>query len=206
MSRPRFANLDQDRRDKLLDTAAEEFLSRGYEAASLNRILERSGMSKSSLYYYFDDKADLFSTLVERGVALLIARLGHFEPENLTTDSFWPELLVLYDRSMALTAGEGWLFRLSKLFFRLRDQPQPTDPTSRVMKAVRGWTATVILRGQTLGVIRDDLPLPLLIDCTMSLGEALDRWAVAHLDGLDDAARRRLVSENLDLLRRLLAP
>src|SRR5215469_14575411 len=50
VSRRRFENLDADRQQRLFDSAAEEFGARGYDAASLNRILERSGMSKSSLY------------------------------------------------------------------------------------------------------------------------------------------------------------
>ena len=69
MSRSRFENLEPDKQQRLIDSAAEEFAAKGYDAASLNRILELAGMSKSSLYYYFDDKADLFTTLVDRSLA-----------------------------------------------------------------------------------------------------------------------------------------
>ena len=206
MSRARFANLSEDRRDRLLETAAEEFVARGYEGASLNRILEQSGMSKSSLYYYFDDKADLFTTLLERGLALMLARIGRFEIAALTAETFWPELERFYRSAVALESGEGWVLKLGQLFYRLRAAPQPPDPTGRIMTAVRGWVADLLQHGQKLGAVRDDLPLPLLLDCAMGVGEALDRWVVNNIEGLDTATRRRVAAEHIDLLKRLLAP
>ncbi len=163
-------------------------------------------MSKSSLYYYFDDKADLFTTLLERGLALMLARIGRFDARDLTSETFWPELEGFYRRAITLESGEGWFLKLGQLFYRLRAQPQPPDPTGRMMTAVRGWVADLLQHGQTLGAIRTDLPLPLLLDCAMAVGEALDRWAVNNIGGLDAAARQRVAAEHIDILKRLLAP
>ena len=62
MARPRFRNLDRETRHRILETAAVEFASRGFEGTSLNQLIDRLGISKGSFYYYFDDKADLFTT------------------------------------------------------------------------------------------------------------------------------------------------
>ena len=62
MPRKRFADLEQPRRNRILGAAAHEFAERGYEAASVNRIITEAGISKGSLYYYFDDKEDLVAT------------------------------------------------------------------------------------------------------------------------------------------------
>jgi AcrR family transcriptional regulator len=45
-----------------LEAAAKEFVAHGFEAASLNRILDDAGISKGAAYYYFDDKTDLYAT------------------------------------------------------------------------------------------------------------------------------------------------
>jgi len=87
MSRARFDNLEPEKQNRLFDSAAEEFADHGYEGASLNRILERSGMSKSSLYYYFDDKADLFVSLTERSMAYLLKEIGGLDAAALTGDT-----------------------------------------------------------------------------------------------------------------------
>jgi AcrR family transcriptional regulator len=204
MARPRFENLDEDRQQKLLDSAAEEFASKGYDAASLNRILERSGMSKSSLYYYFDDKADLFTTLMERSLAFLFREIGGFDLERLTKENFWGECETFTRRCIELMSKDAWYVKLGRTFYRLRGNPKEGAPTARTFNAARRWIGALLARGQSLGVIRNDLPAPLLIDCTMGMGEAVDRWTVAHWDELDDTARLRLAPEMIDLFRRLL--
>ena len=47
MSSNRLQRMSEERRDKLFQSAAEEFEAQGYDKASLNRILERAGIGKS---------------------------------------------------------------------------------------------------------------------------------------------------------------
>ncbi len=206
MSRPRFENLDPQRQERLFESAAEEFGEKGYEAASLNRILERSGMSKSSLYYYFDDKADLFTTMLERALAFLFKEIGGLDIDKLTADTFWSEFVALYRRSIELMNRKTWYMKLGRMFYRLHDTPKGSAPTGRVFQAVRQWMSVVIERGQALGVIRTDLPTPLLIGCAMGIGEALDRWAIVYWEQYDQDELLQTAEEHIDLFRRLLAP
>ena len=62
----------------------------------------------------------------------------------------------------------------------------------------------MLLRGQELGVVRHDLPQSLMIDCTMSLGEAIDSWMLSHWDEMTPDQRLDMVSTNLGLFRRLV--
>jgi hypothetical protein len=50
VARPRFLKFDPERRDRLLEAAAEEFAARGYGAASLNKLIARLGLSKGQFY------------------------------------------------------------------------------------------------------------------------------------------------------------
>jgi len=60
MPKPTFANLPDDKRERIFRAAIEEFVAHPYDSASLTRIAERADISKGSLYQYFDDKLDLF--------------------------------------------------------------------------------------------------------------------------------------------------
>jgi AcrR family transcriptional regulator len=60
MPRPRWATLEPERRTAILDVAAAEFAAHGFTDASYNRIIQRAGISKGAMYYYFDDQEDLF--------------------------------------------------------------------------------------------------------------------------------------------------
>ncbi len=51
--------------EKLLEYAKEEFLSNGYENASLRTIAEKAGSSKSSILYRYQDKEGLYCAVVQ---------------------------------------------------------------------------------------------------------------------------------------------
>ncbi|MFC2970230.1 TetR/AcrR family transcriptional regulator [Acidimangrovimonas pyrenivorans] len=206
MSRPRFDKLDPARQQRLFDNAAEEFGDKGYDGASLNRILERSGMSKSSLYYYFDDKADLFTTLVERSVGFMLREIGGFDPADLTAETYWSEMEALYRRSVGMMNKSTWYVKMGRMFYRLRGDPKKSAPTGRLFQAARHWVGVIVARGQELGVVRRDLPDSLLIDSAMGLGEALDRWIVAHWDDYSPDERLQMAEQHIGLFRALLAP
>lgn len=67
------AGQDPAKRDRILDGAKRCFLNVGFEAASMNDITAEAGVSKGTLYVYFQDKEDLFSEIIERERAALIA-------------------------------------------------------------------------------------------------------------------------------------
>jgi AcrR family transcriptional regulator len=201
----RLENLEPERQKRLFETAAEEFAAHGFDGASLNRILEKSGMSKSSLYYYFDDKADLFVTLIERSMAVLFREIGGFDPATLDAEGFWTRFEDLYRRAIDVVGRNAWLVPFGGMFYRLRGNQKEGSATGRVFQAARAWVAVILARGQALGVVRSDLPQSLLIDATMALLETIDRWVVAHWSELDAAARYELPSRHIDLFRRLLS-
>ncbi len=51
-------------RAAILDAAGQEFLAHGFRGANLRAIAKRAGCSLSNLYNYFENKDDLFSTLL----------------------------------------------------------------------------------------------------------------------------------------------
>jgi TetR/AcrR family transcriptional regulator, cholesterol catabolism regulator len=67
----------ESRRGLILDAAAAEFAEVGYERATLERIGDRVGLSKASVYYYVQDgKPQLLVDLVARVVDDVEARIA----------------------------------------------------------------------------------------------------------------------------------
>lgn len=52
-------------RQRIIDTAREEFLQKGFEKASIRTITAGAKTAKSNLYNYFKDKDDLFCSVLE---------------------------------------------------------------------------------------------------------------------------------------------
>jgi AcrR family transcriptional regulator len=55
----------EDTRQRILATAAELFVERGYAGTSVRDISQRLGMTKGSLYYHFRAKQDVLVALLE---------------------------------------------------------------------------------------------------------------------------------------------
>ncbi|KQY61128.1 TetR/AcrR family transcriptional regulator [Nocardioides sp. 31GB23] len=68
------------RRMEILEAAAEEFAIRGYHDASLQRIGDKVGLSKASLYYYVSSKSDLLAELLIAAVDSQPAEVSEGEP------------------------------------------------------------------------------------------------------------------------------
>lgn len=71
------AGQDPAKRDQILDGAKKCFLELGYEAASMNAITARAGVSKGTIYVYFENKQDLFAALVAREKQRLTEKARH---------------------------------------------------------------------------------------------------------------------------------
>src|SRR6266481_1811884 len=56
---------DSSKRRQILDGARKVFMDLGFDGASMGEIARSAGVSKGTLYVYFDDKNRLFEAIVE---------------------------------------------------------------------------------------------------------------------------------------------
>ena len=204
MARNRFKNLDPGKQEAILRAAGEEFAEKGFEAASINRIILKSGMSKGSVYYYFEDKADLFATVLERSVQRIMEEIGWFSLEVLGPDEFWDALLELTRRSVEFIQRDDWWMRVGRSVHRLRFESGGGVAMERLHDLGQGWWNGIISRGQALGVIRTDLPLELLVAIAVGADEGGDRWMVENWNEFSEDDLKRIVDARVDLLRDML--
>lgn len=67
----RFEKIAADKRKRILETAIDEFASKGFSAASINTIAKRASISIGAMYGYFESKEALFMTILDDGYRLL---------------------------------------------------------------------------------------------------------------------------------------
>lgn len=60
--------LEQEKQQRILNAALEEFSKQGYDNASTNNIVKEAGIGKGMLFYYFNSKKELFNYLIEYGI------------------------------------------------------------------------------------------------------------------------------------------
>lgn len=212
MARKRFDNLEPERQEQILSAAAAEFADRGYTGASVNRILEAVGLSKGVLYYYFEDKEDLFVTVLERAMVRLFEKTGMpLELEeaerwlgSLEADGYWDALKAMGHGQARVIRSQAWYARMARAWPRLREDPGARAAMDAVVDHGRRMVRALVRRGREAGLVRQDLPEGLLVECVLALDEAADRWVVERLDAVDDAELLALGDARVELIRDLL--
>ena len=66
MARTRNPEVHAGRRDAFVDAAARRITLAGYDALSIQDVIDDVGASKGAFYHYFGSKADLLEAIVER--------------------------------------------------------------------------------------------------------------------------------------------
>jgi len=61
------------RPSELLSAAIEAFVEKGYAAARLEDVAARAGVSKGTLYLYYENKEALFKAVIQEGIIPVIA-------------------------------------------------------------------------------------------------------------------------------------
>jgi AcrR family transcriptional regulator len=205
MPRPRFAKLPAAKRERILEAAAKEFVAHGYEAASLNRILDEAGISKGAAYYYFDDKADLYATTTLHYSQELLDDT-FYDPARFTTQNYWDEIAALYKRQFTSYAERPWVFGLAKAGGSLSAEMLAQGPLADLWEQAQFLLVKLLEHGRELGVIRTDLPEELVLSLVIAVDDAHDRWLFAHWSQLSPADLEQAATRIADTLRRLLTP
>ncbi|MBR3581699.1 MAG: TetR/AcrR family transcriptional regulator [Lachnospiraceae bacterium] len=61
-------NIEYEKRTLLIEAAKKEFREKGYNKASLRSICAKAGVTTGALYFFFENKAELFSAIVDEPV------------------------------------------------------------------------------------------------------------------------------------------
>jgi AcrR family transcriptional regulator len=206
MPRPRFATADAQLRDRILEEATQEFAQKGYEAASLNRILLASGLSKGSFYYYFDDKADLAAAVV----ALV---MGEVEPaiDALGKPKDAKEFWLAFERyaksalEIAMQTPERANLA-TKLGVAFADHPELAAKVMPLAAPVTKKFIAFLKQGQKVGAVRSDLSPEVQMQLINVTKTTLVGSAIPRDRTVTRAEMEKFSALAMDLYRRIARP
>ena len=202
MPTKRFENLESERRERILDAARIEFIKNGYEGASLNTIISEAGISKGSLYYYFEDKLDLYLTVLSHVMIVLQQTIGGIGVGEFS-DDFWQDIEDYTRKSLRMIKENPDFVRLARGLFSLISSGNISEAVAEVINDWKSIMTSIVLRGQELSLIRTDLPLDLLVNILYSLGEAVDFWILSHIDEFSTEELGQKAGIYMDLWKRI---
>ncbi len=97
----------RERRQRIVDAAADLIFERGVAEVSLDDIREATGVSKSQLYHYFSDKSDLLHAVIEcqRERVLSNHRPTFTSLEGWDDLSRWRDMIVAHQAARSCRSG-----------------------------------------------------------------------------------------------------
>lgn len=203
MPRPTFHNLPVDKRQRVIDAAVAEFATHPFRVASLDRIAAAAGVSKGSLYQYFEDKGDLYRWLL--GDWLPRRKQAAMQQALDADASLFDILEGSFHAGLRLFVEEPALARLSAVLLDAIPDPEIGDLHHQGRERSHAALVAMVQQAQARGDVRPDLD-PILaavwIEHVMGRGllDALARRMGLRLGELvqDTARVRSLPAEELD--------
>ena len=76
------------RKQQILLAASKVFAKQGYHATSISDICEKSGVARGTVYLYFENKRDIFETLIQEFSSSMLENIRMFSLDEPLCDQF----------------------------------------------------------------------------------------------------------------------
>ncbi len=202
----RYDRLDVEKQRRIMDSATAEFVEKGYEDASMNQIIAAAGISKGSFYYYFEDKTDLFVTVLREHIVIEeYMDLDHLD-EATCHEEFWRFTSEMSREAMRRVESSPVIMKLGQIVATLSPSAREHHAVQEFYAEASGYAVRLIASGQRARAIRDDLPMPVLIKLWMSVDTVLSEWGYQTWEADPPERRDEVMVITLDAFKRLFSP
>ncbi|MEM9570389.1 MAG: TetR/AcrR family transcriptional regulator [Pseudomonadota bacterium] len=188
-----------ERRLVILEAALDEFFERGFAAARTDDIASRAGVSKGTLYLYFDSKDAIFKAIVD---AFAIQNLERFEELAEQNESGFETIAAIL-RQAPRHLRESYFPRIMKIL--IADSKTFPDTVNayreQVIDRLLRILSSVLIRANKKGEISVSDPdlVARLVIAPIALSSL---WNVLFADGDDTPPDiEKLIEAHIEFLR-----
>ena len=197
----RYESIDESLKTRILDVSKQEFATHGYEGASYNKIIQKIGISKGSMYYYFENKEDLFITCFLDAFAHATGSFGYasfsFEDDE---EAYWDSIKMISSKQWNDVLQHPLLMSLMRQLVSLGTDHPIFRKLNSLCEGLSeyGDLMSILEHGVQIGAIRDDVPLNVLI----RMNTEYEVWLMQELqeERLD---RKQVVDKFFEMFKQL---
>lgn len=177
----------EKRKHEILAKSLDLFIDEGYEDVTFQKIADRCGITRTTLYIYFKNKREIFIWSIKELTATLEVKLREIiADEKLSSVDCLDRVLdVILDEC----EGNKKLFKIL-LVYLIQIQKTGENAGKRISRRVirlKHLLNVILIRGQEAGEIKK-APIKTIIDMIYSLLEsAVFRLAVAGDENVDES-------------------
>lgn len=158
MPKQTFYNLNEEKRNAIIKASIEEFSTHTYNEASVNTIVEKSGISKGSLYQYFEDKKDIYLYLIEYAGQAKLEYLQKHLP--ISFDDFFNGLCTLMIQGTQFSLHNPLY---SRLLYKAFQGPLVDESLARLKEINRDYLTRLVGEAMEKGEVRSDTAIDVMV-------------------------------------------
>jgi AcrR family transcriptional regulator len=196
-ARATFNKLDEGKKSKILDAAVDEFARHGFRQASVNRMVERIGIAKGSLFQYFGSKEGLFKVIFDYAVELVRQSLREVKKETGNAD-FFERIKESMLAGIRFIERHPRVYRIYLKMIFQEDFPLRTEFLQQVHLFSAEYLRPVVEAGIARGDLRPETDVEMAV---FMLDALMDRFLQAYCVPFLDAGAR-IYQAPLDELER----
>ncbi|MBN2983744.1 MULTISPECIES: TetR family transcriptional regulator [Cohnella] len=202
---PKLTDQRKERRNlQILDAAKRVFAEKGYGAATLQDIIEETGMSRGWIYLYYKSKDEIFEILLDH---LDAEHERHLKELTESSASVWETVAALYSEQLEelLHSSHGGLFSAFYEYFMIgwRDETRRGTLLKRYEKGISRF-ANLLEAGVERGEFSPVTDIAHVARLAASFQEGIMTHSIAV--GPDKADARMQFDALLRYLKSLLQP
>lgn len=165
-------------REKILEKAGKMFLNYGFKSATMDDIANEMGVSKKTLYKYFDNKNSLVEQVTEQIYQSCLNVISKISEQGFSPIKENFEIKKVF-REMFKNFGASPLFQLKKYY------PLIYQKVITIQKIAFSESITNnIKKGIAQGFYREDLNVEICVDFYLSLMYSIHEKEIPHADFL----------------------
>ncbi len=201
MPKNTFYNLPDEKKNRILEAAMDEFASYSYSEASVNRVIKQSGIAVGSFYQYFEDLKDLYNYVIKMATYKKYEYLRK-EIDSLEKRDFISSIKALYRGGIKFAFSDKRLFDIGNNMIKNKDVSLINEIyKSDASKEILGFAEKLFKEAIDRGEIRRDVSPSLIMNIILTLNTSMvEQMMLEKPDGLSEFDYNELADISIDII------
>jgi AcrR family transcriptional regulator len=203
MPKKTFNRLDEDKKERIMRAAIQEFQDCGFERAKIDVIAQSAGVAKGSIYQYFDDKKELFLYSVTWGMEYFMKVIDRQTP--LKDMDVYDYFLSGSRERFELLKREPLLVSFSMDIFTGKFGSLAQEATSELYRVGEEYELGLIKNGKRKKTVRDDMDDKTLLLFFQGITEKFNMEIMERVKSIDYNPTEEQFGEMENLLKNMVS-
>jgi AcrR family transcriptional regulator len=199
MPKDTFSNLPEEKKQRILEAAIDEFAEYSFETASITRITEAAGIAKGSFYQYFDGKGDIFKHIFDISGIRKMEYMRHLlrDMDSLT---FFELFRQLYIAGIKFARDNPKLHAIADGFVKNASPALKNEVLGKAIPKSNEFIEDLLTRGIGRKEIDPDIDVKLIAFILTSLSITLSEYFIRDVKAEDDMEILVMVDKMLSMI------